>query len=199
MPFFIKGETAWLALANLTEGEQERYLADRGAKGFNLVEVMLTNHDYTTSPAGATFESRRRAAVPEAGRFLHAQRRIFRSGAGVRGSRGGPRDRGAARPWLPGLRRRARGLVAGAQFSREHAERLRRFRPYLGTRFKEKKNLIWLAGGDFTPPAGSEGEARHREILDGIRAAGHPSHGPGTGTSNTWVASPPIRRVSSMP
>src|SRR6267143_1364194 len=46
------------------------------------------------------------------------------------------------------------------------------FGRYLGTRFKEKKNLIWLAGGDFTPPAGSEGEARHREILDGIRAAG---------------------------
>src|SRR4051812_23836376 len=50
VPFLIKGETAWLALANLTEAEQESYLADRAAKGFNLVELMLTNHDYTRAP-----------------------------------------------------------------------------------------------------------------------------------------------------
>jgi len=49
-PFLIKGETAWLALANLTEAEQEHYLTNRSAKGFNLVEVMLMNHDYTSSP-----------------------------------------------------------------------------------------------------------------------------------------------------
>src|SRR5712664_4809872 len=49
-PSLVQGETAWLALVNLTEAEQERYLADRSAKGFNLIELMLTNHDYTSSP-----------------------------------------------------------------------------------------------------------------------------------------------------
>ena len=49
-PFLIKGETAWLALANLTPAEQERYLADRAGKGFNVVEIMLTNHNYTSPP-----------------------------------------------------------------------------------------------------------------------------------------------------
>src|SRR5216683_547009 len=92
-PFLIKGETAWLALVNLTEAEQEQYLADRSAKGFNLVEVMLTNHDYTSSPSPTP-----------------------------------PANRAGEQPFL--------------------------------------------RAGDFAPPAGSEGEARHREILDGIRAAG---------------------------
>jgi len=46
------------------------------------------------------------------------------------------------------------------------------FGRYLGARFKTRKNVLWLAGGDFAPPAGSEGEARHWEILQGIREAG---------------------------
>jgi uncharacterized protein DUF4038/collagenase-like protein with putative collagen-binding domain len=47
-----------------------------------------------------------------------------------------------------------------------------RFGRYLGMRFKRSKNLLWLAGGDWAPPEGSEGEARHFAVLDGIRAAG---------------------------
>ena len=47
-----------------------------------------------------------------------------------------------------------------------------RFGQYLGARFRNRPNLIWLAGGDFAPPPGSEGERRHWEILRGIRAAG---------------------------
>ena len=39
--------TAWLALANLTEGEQERYLADRGAIAIDYRE---------TAPAATTRE-----------------------------------------------------------------------------------------------------------------------------------------------
>jgi hypothetical protein len=43
---------------------------------------------------------------------------------------------------------------------------------YLGARFRGRPNVVWLAGGDFAPPPGSEGERRHWEILRGIRAAG---------------------------
>ena len=40
---------------------------------------------------------------------------------------------------------------------------------FLKVLVKPLVNLIWLAGGDFAPPAGSEGEARHREIRKGIQ------------------------------
>jgi len=42
---------------------------------------------------------------------------------------------------------------------------------YLGNRFKNKSNLIWMAGGDYTMPPG-EGLTRMRRIMDGIRSAG---------------------------
>jgi hypothetical protein len=38
--------------------------------------------------------------------------------------------------------------------------------------FRNAPNVVWLAGGDFAPPAGSEGELRHWALLEGIRAAG---------------------------
>jgi hypothetical protein len=172
-PFLIKGETAWLALVNLTEAEQERYLADRGAKGFNLVEVMLMNHDYTSSPnptppsnrAGEQpFSKPGDFSTPDDAYFDRAVAFVDRAAAhgmlvllapsylGFEGGREG---------WWKELTAPANTRAVCAAFGR-----------YLGARFKGKKNVIWLAGGDFAPPTGSEGEARHREILDGIREAG---------------------------
>src|SRR5262249_35104284 len=43
---------------------------------------------------------------------------------------------------------------------------------FLGNRWKNRGNIIWVLSGDFSPPAGSEGEARLIQIYQGIRAAG---------------------------
>src|SRR6266851_9003449 len=180
-PFLIKGETAWLALVNLTEAEQERYLADRSAKGFNLVEVMLTNHDYTSSP---TPPANRAGEQPfmKPGDFSTPHDAYFgRAAAFV--------DRAAAHGIVVLLAPNYLGFDGGSEgwWQELNAPVNTRaacsgFGRYLGTRFKRKRNLLWLAGGDFAPPAGSEGEARHREILDGIRAGG--SSQPWTGHWN---------------
>jgi hypothetical protein len=171
--FLIKGETAWLALANLTEAEQERYFADRGAKGFNLVEVMLVNHDYTSSPnpvPPANRSGEQPFLIPgdfSAPNDLYfARAAAFVDRAAVHGIAvlmaplylgfDGGREGWWQELTAPG---NSRGVCAG-------------FGRYLGARFKGKKNLLWLAGGDFSPPAGSEGEARYWEILNGIRGAG---------------------------
>ncbi len=172
-PFLIKGETAWLALVNLTEAEQEQYLADRSAKGFNLVEVMLTNHDYTSSPS-PTPPANRAGEQPflRAGDFSAPNDAYFdRAAAFV--------DRAAAHGMAVLIAPDYLGFDGGREGWWEALNARGNTRPvcaafgrYLGARFKDRKNVLWLAGGDFAPPAGSEGEARHREILDGIRAAG---------------------------
>ncbi|MFL5310816.1 MAG: DUF4038 domain-containing protein [Myxococcales bacterium] len=172
-PFLIKGETAWLALVNLTEAEQERYLADRGSKGFNLVEVMLTNHDYTASP-NPTPPANRAGEQPflAAGDFSRPNDAYFdRVLAFV--------DRAAARGIAVLIAPTYLGFDGGREgwWSALTAEANTRpvclaFGRYLGSRFKGKKNVLWLAGGDFAPPAGSEGEERHWAILSGIREAG---------------------------
>ena len=43
---------------------------------------------------------------------------------------------------------------------------------WLGRRYRDRPNILWLALGDYTPPPGSEGEARARAVLDGIKSAG---------------------------
>ncbi len=181
--FLIKGEAAWLALVNLTEAEQERYLADRAAKGFNLVELMLTNHDYTSSPNPTPPANRAGEqpflkpgdfSTPNDAYFDRALAFVDRAAAhgivvliapsylGFDGGREG---------WCEALSAPANTRSVCAAFGR-----------YLGARFKGKKNVLWLAGGDFAPPAGSEGEERHWEILSGIREAG--SSQPWTGHWN---------------
>ncbi len=172
-PFLIKGETAWLALVNLTGEEQERYLADRAAKGFNLVEVMLLNHDYTSSPnppppsnrAGERpFRNPGDFSTPDDAYFDRSAAFVDRAAAhGIAvllsplylGFDGGPEG------WWKELNSKVNTRPVCAAFGR-----------YLGARFKGKRNLLWLAGGDFAPPAGSEGEQRYREFVDGIREAG---------------------------
>jgi len=170
-PFLLKGETAWLALVNLTEAEQERYFSDRAAKGFNAVEVMLMNHDYTSNPAPpANREGKQPFLRP--GDFSTPNDAYFdRAVAFV--------DRAAAHGLLVLLAPNYLGFDGGREgwwqelnAPANTRQVCARFGRYLGMRFKRSKNLLWLAGGDWAPPDGSEGEARHFEILDGIRAAG---------------------------
>jgi hypothetical protein len=172
-PFLIKGETAWLALVNLTDAEQERYLADRSAKGFNLVEVMLTNHDYTSSP-NPTPPANRASERPfvEAGDFSTPDHAYFDRAVGFV-------DRAAAHGMVVLIAPNYLGFDGGREGWWEALNSpvntravCAAFGSYLGARFRAKKNVLWLAGGDFAPPAASEGEARHWEILNGIRKAG---------------------------
>ncbi|HEY4061069.1 MAG TPA: glycoside hydrolase family 140 protein [Puia sp.] len=42
-PFFWLGDTGWLLLTKLTREETDRYLEDRRAKGFNVIQVMVVH------------------------------------------------------------------------------------------------------------------------------------------------------------
>jgi hypothetical protein len=172
-PYLIKGESAWLALANLSAAEQEAYLADRSARGFNLVEVMLVNHDYTRSPnpvppanrlGQQPFLRAGELSTPNDAYFDAAATFVDRAAAhGIAvllaplylGFDGGVEG------WWEALTRPSNPPAVAFAYGR-----------YLGSRLKEKKNLIWLAGGDFAPPPGSEGETRLSELVRGIKAGG---------------------------
>jgi hypothetical protein len=173
VPFLIKGETAWLALANLTEAEQETYLGDRAARGFNVIEVMLTNHDYTRPPNPVPPANRRGEqpfrlpgdlSTPDDAYFDRAAAFVDRAAAHGMAVLLAPNYLGfdgGEEGWWQMLLGPANTRGVCAQFG-----------TYLGTRFRNRRNLLWLAGGDFAPPPGSEGEARHAAILEAIRAAG---------------------------
>ena len=173
VPVLLKGEAAWLALANLTESEQETYLADRAGRGFNLVEVMLTNHDYTRPPNPEPPANRRGEqpfrrpgdfSTPDDAYLDRAVAFVDRAAAHGMAVLLAPNylgfDGGEEGWWQP-LNAPVNTREVCAAYGR-----------HLGARFRERPNVIWLAGGDFAPPPGSEGEARHAAIVEGIRAAG---------------------------
>jgi len=173
IPFLIKGETAWLALANLTEEEQELYLADRASKGFDLIEVMLTNHDYTRAPNPAPPANRRGEqpffrpgdfSTPNPAYFDQAARFVDRAASHGIAILLAPNylgfDGGQEGWWGPLISEPNTREVCAA------------FGRFLGERFRTRSNVLWLAGGDFAPPPGSEGEARHLALIEGIRQAG---------------------------
>jgi hypothetical protein len=164
--------------------------ADRAAKGFNVVEVMLVNHDYTGPPNPVPPMIGRRGP-PARGRPATLTMPTS-GGQGLRRVRGTHGWRRFA-PNYPGTTEARRG--GGCRCSPPPTAAVCfRFGQYPGTLFRDRPNVLWLAG-DFAPPPGSEARRATRD-LPGPRPPAPPSPGPGTGTSRTRAASPPTRPAS---
>jgi hypothetical protein len=178
VPWRVQADAAWFLSTSATPEQVDVYLATRKAQGFNSFYLMAM------VPARWV-----RGRAAGAGQL---QRGSSRSPLGPVFDGGASRGLGAI---LAGHRRQSSTRRPPAAWSscwrtptsdtREAARAgTRRFWPspacrialdwgfWLGTRYKGKSNLIWFALGDYTPPAGSEGEARALAIIAGIKAAG---------------------------
>jgi Protein of unknown function (DUF4038)/Putative collagen-binding domain of a collagenase len=170
-PFRTQGDTAWSIIANLTHAEAEVYLSDRLAKGFNTISANLINHEFAVNaPANrngdAPFISPGDFSTPNEAYFAFADSII---------------DLAAAKGMAVHLHYMYLGFNGGGEgwwadltHSRNPQAVCYSYGLYLGNRYKNRKNIVWVAGGDYTPPAGSEGETRLHKILEGIKAAGAP-------------------------
>ncbi|HET6148179.1 MAG TPA: DUF4038 domain-containing protein [Polyangia bacterium] len=161
-PFLIHGEAAWSLIAQLRDDEVAAYLADRRARGINLVMVNLVEHKYADhaprDAAGqAPFLAPGDFARPNDAYFRRADQTIRRAGeAGMvvllcpayLGYDG--EDEG----WYREMR------AAGPAVMRGYGR-------YVGQRYASFDNVVWLEGGDFTPPA--EGVALVNAVAAGIR------------------------------
>jgi hypothetical protein len=188
-PFRIQGEAAWSLISNLTYAEAEKYLSNRQAKGFNTVLVELIEHKYAQGGKGANFSgapTNREGALP----FK------TREGGGTYDGEWGTADFStpneayfafadsiidlAAKkgilvdlvPMYLGFNGRNAGWWAELTNSVNTQAVSYNFGLYIGNRYKNRKNIIWTIGGDYFPPSGSEGEARSRRLLEGVKAAG---------------------------
>jgi hypothetical protein len=161
-PFLVVGDTAWSLIADLNVADAKRYLDDRQAKGFNSILVNLIEHKFASKVprnyAGvAPFQRPESITQPNDAYFAHAQfvvREANKRGIVVwlapayLGYGGG--DEG----WFKAIK--TSGLKA-----------LRDYGRYLGERFKDSPNLIWVLAGDFTPLAGDQWTVD--ELAAGIR------------------------------
>jgi hypothetical protein len=139
-PFFYLGDTAWELFHRLTLAEAERYLANRAAKGFTVIQaVALAELDGLSTPNAngdlPLFDED--PSRPNDAYFRHVDAIVTRANA-----------LGLVMGLLPtwGSYWRQSGWNAHPIFTPESAYSYGRF---LGERYRDG-NLIWILGGDRT-------------------------------------------------
>src|SRR5690606_32558026 len=163
-PFMIHGDTAWSLIAELTREEVDLYLDDRRDRGFNTILVNLIEHAFASNaPANAygepPFLEPGDYTTPNEAYFAHADW-ILRQAA----------DRGILVLLSPsnlGWRGGSSGwyelMVANGP------DRVRAYGEYLGRRYRDFSNILWMHGGDYDPPE----RTLVRAIVQGIRTHDH--------------------------
>lgn len=149
-PFLIRGDAAWSLIAQLTREEAETYFQDRRKRGFNLLLVSLIEHHYadhapSNAYGAAPFQRPGDFTRPNEAYFAHADWILRRAGElgfvvllcpaylGFEGNHEG---------WFQEMQRSGEGG-------------LRSYGRFVGNRYRNFKNIIWLQGGDFSPPGES--------------------------------------------
>lgn len=159
-PFLIHGNSAWSLIAQLRMEEAEEYLLDRRARGFNTLLVSLLEHRFArNAPANIygdpPFTVPGDFDTPNEHYFEHADRVLTRAAelgflvlltpayVGYGGGEDG---------WY-------QSMVANG------AAKLQRYGAYLGQRYADRDNILWVHGGDYNP----RDKSVVRAIVDGIR------------------------------
>ncbi|MCI0627026.1 MAG: DUF4038 domain-containing protein [Acidobacteria bacterium] len=179
---FLQGDTPWSLISGLTKDEAARYLKDRREKRFNALIVNLIEHKYrgpVNREGKPPFTTMGDFATPNEKYFAHADWVLRRAA-----------DEGIVvllAPMYLGYKGTDEGWHQEVRLNGE--AKCRDYGRYLGRRYKDYTNIIWLMGGDRNPD-------NVRDEVDGL-AAGirefSPSH---LFTAHTVSESTPAEQYS---
>ena len=188
-PFLVTGEAAWSLIAQLRREEVDLYLRDRRARGFNTLLVSLIEHRFATNaPVNAygepPFLVAGDYATPNERYFAHVDWVLARArdegflvllAPSYMGFDGGPEG------WY-------REMVANGP------AKLRAFGRYLGRRYRDLPNILWVAAGDYDPPKKELARALAAGIGEEDGRALQTAHGaPETAALDYWQGEPWLR------
>lgn len=177
-PFFYLGDTAWQLFSRLNREESERYLENRRAKGFTVIQaVILAEVDGLNTPNmyGDRPLIDNDPSKPNEAYFKHVDAIVEMA-----------RDKGIYMGLLPtwGDKVLKAWGVGPEVFNEANAEQYGRF---LGQRYKDYPNIIWILGGD---RVADKVEPVWRAMVRGIKAGGDEHlmtyHPQGERTSADW-------------
>jgi hypothetical protein len=158
-PFLVNGDTAWSLIVQLRRDEVEEYLADRKRRGFNALLINLVEHKFANkAPANVwgdpPFEATKPFKAMNPAYFDHAAwvlRRAEELGFEVFLAPAYLGVNGGGEGWF-------REAVEAGQ------DGMRQYGMFIARRFLDRKNIIWVHGGDFDAPD----KALVRAIVSGI-------------------------------
>lgn len=162
-PFFLNGDTAWSAIVQLSTTEMDTYLEDRASKGFNFTLVNLIEANYgdnapdtydSISPfTGATFSTPNETYFARADTFIQ---KAETNGIVV-----------LLAPIYLGFDCGTQGWCPDVTTA--STSTMRTWGQYVGNRYKDFPNIIWLIGGDTNPSDHTGIAAKTEEVALGIR------------------------------
>ena len=138
-PFFWLADTGWLLLSKLNREETEKYLENRKAKGFNVIQLMVLHSLSAVNINGDSALINRNVATP----LLP-----FTTNTGKIGYWGNldfvidlAAEKGMYLALVPVWGSNVKAGLVTAKQAEVYAE-------FLAKRYKDKSNIVWLNGGD---------------------------------------------------
>lgn len=141
-PFFWLGDTAWLLLSKLNREETEKYLEDRKAKGFNVIQIMLLHSLSAVSVYGDSALIGKNVAtpyLPRANPGANTQKNGYWENLDLVIDLAAKKGLYLAMVPVWGSNVKA-GLLTEKQAGT--------YARFLAQRYKDKTNIIWMNGGD---------------------------------------------------
>jgi hypothetical protein len=161
-PFLVVGDTAWSLIVQLPSADIRHYLLDRQKKGFNSVIVNLLERKFCANPPKtimglAPFLIPGDFGRPNPAYFDFAHQVVKQAN-----------DLGIT-VWLAPAYLGYRGGDEGwySELKACGPTTLREYGRFLGQRFRDLPNIIWLMGGDYSPPEADRWTVT--AIAEGIR------------------------------
>ena len=138
-PFFWLGDTAWDLVTRLTQEEAEDYLADRAAKGFNVIQTVVLRIGAPANIYGVSPLISCDPAQPNEAYFRHLDLILDLA-----------EELGLYVALLPTWGDNVSWGYSSTRpiFSQANA---RFFGNWLGSRYAHRTNIIWVLGGDIHP------------------------------------------------
>ncbi len=143
-PFLIHGDTPWSLISGLTKEEAEQYLENRRQKGFNSIIVNLIEHKFrgpVNRYGEGPFTTPGDFSTPNEKYFEHADWVIRKAG-----------EKGMQvflAPIYLGYVGTDEGWIEEALAN--GPEKCHAWGQYVGKRYRDYDNLVWLIGGDRNP------------------------------------------------
>ncbi|QDK83492.1 DUF4038 domain-containing protein [Spirosoma sp. KCTC 42546] len=161
-PFFYMGDTAWELFHRLNREEADRYLKRRAEQGFTVIQtVALAEFDGLNTPnaLGDKPLLNNDPTTPNEAYFKHVDYIVDKAA-----------ENNLVIGFLPTWGDKLFKSSWGNGPEIFNPKNARTYGQWLGNRYKNRQNIIWILGGDRTPRDGSEDVATWRAMAEGIEA-----------------------------